>query len=523
MHKSAEPTKFKTGQRLKHEQGMPRSFVGDEAALKADGKSPQEVKQGPEAKSLSANKKKTEISKLTSKRLQDVIPEFNPSSIGSSKRHTWSTIVAPSITVSDENVAMQGTSPHQNKNDLLKPMPSLADPENNFLDSLRQRSNYSAASSSSQSSNSLSVPSPSKIRPRRVFSLRSPSLESEASSTFSSWSRPSSTSSLLPPPLNVGKIDQTSTTNGVPTETEASRFYRGRTRDMYSYETLDYQALLDEVSESPGRRLLGKLPFVKKKSSIDLGRSRRHSPTPEVTTAAQRDQDGSSKQTITPRSWSASTVDSDVATGRGGSPLRIVETALERSASAVSSRPRTSTSTGTQAKEMLTNVSNNTEPTTTTVTRDPRDESPDPLSAGQPSWRCHVPTRCREDESITKLVRTKNGSRILQLREAVYDEEGKLTYKPLMLTSLEANDATRLLLLPLSSSDSDVVLWDSTDTRDVIQGEVCLGRDITGALVNETVVWSRDGLKLGDIEDSLNRSDTKRLARATKGKEKKQN
>ncbi|MCJ1323958.1 hypothetical protein MMC10_000620 [Thelotrema lepadinum] len=523
---TTKATKFKTGQPLaetdstssasnsKLDQNIPRSTVSEEAALKADSKSPRESKQRPatlKKKSRYVDDKKAEIAKLTSQRLQDVIPEFDPSSLRSSRRHTYSPMMAPSITVSDETGAIQDATTHQEKNDSLKPMPSVVVPEEILDGSHRQQSNSSTASSSTQSSNKLSVPSLSKVRPRSLFSLRSdsPGSWSETSSTFSSWSRPSSTSSLLPPPLNVDKNPNAGA--------ESSQFYQGRTRDMYSYETLDYQALLDEVSESPSRRLWRKLPFVKKKSSIDLC----DHPVPEVAAASQHAHGKPFNQFITKRSWSASTVDSQVAHGRRESPLRVVEPALGASASVSSKTTTTSTSTATKTSGKPSDISSNTEATASSAVgiEDPQNNTSYPLLPGaHPSWRRHVPTRCLEDSNLTKLVRTRNGSRILQLREAVYDAEGKITYKPLMLTSLEADDATRLFLLPLSNSASDVVAWDSTDTTEAIRGEVCLGRDIMGNLVNETVVWARDELDLEGIEGSLGRADSKKLNKAGKGK-----
>ena len=132
-----------------------------------------------------------------------------------------------------------------------------------------------------------------------------------------------------------------------------------------------------------------------------------------------------------------------------------------------------------------------------------------------------MPARClRDDEETYKLVRTASGHRILQLREAVYDSEGRIVYRPLVPSSLRADDSTRLSLLPLSSAGTDVISWNGREHGvEAIRGDVCLGRDLMGGLDNESVVWAGgvDGMGLEEIERSLRRTDTKRVV--NKGKD----
>ena len=446
---------------------------------------------------------KAAIAKLTSQALREVIPEFDPSSYQSPRRNAYADAGIPEITVSDESGLMQNiSSGYGGENGPLKPMPSI--PEVEYFTSTRQRSDSSMETSSTQSSQTLSVPSATKPS-RKLSKRRSTSLESKRSS-FSGWSRPSSVSSLLPAPLRVSKESKAKRVGAQDQSFEeqgSSSIYQN-VREMYSYEELDYQALLDEVCETPSQRIWRKLPF-KRKSNIDHA----HRPLPNA--ADSREAPGTPAEHASSRPASASTAGSRVTTSRHASPLHMVESALEPSTSVTSDQSTTTRFAGTQTSRETLRSRSDKEVSATSAERDHTNS----LADDSPAWRKHIPTQCRHEDSTSRPVRTASGSRILQLREAVYDDEGKIVYKPLTFASMEADDATRLFVLPMSSSSTDVIDWSSPDTSSVVRGAVCLGRDITGATVKESVVWSgKEDLDLEGIEQSLRRSEIKRLTKA---------
>ncbi|KAI4153674.1 MAG: hypothetical protein LQ340_002157 [Diploschistes diacapsis] len=440
---------------------------------------------------------KTAVANLTAQRLQEISPDFNPDSLGRPVRDAVSTGKTPSITISDESSNTQNIPDHQELRDSLKPMPDIPIPT-----STRRR--CSTATSSTGSSTSS----------RNIFRVRSISVQSDGS-TFSQWSQPSSTCSLLPPPLNITK---TATSSFGPHGTQAAEdgsYPYQHIREIYSYETLDFSALFDEVSESSGRKLWRKLPFVKKKSDIDVRRRsvsiKNPSPIspdrpyhPLIPFAADE----------FPPQLTRSTVASSVSRDRSRSTSFTTWPSSQAPAS-TRSKSVAFPSPSTEARHDSTQGRVATKATEAGVQAQSPNPS-NPLPEGQPGWRRFIPTRAHGgadgEPTMIKPVRTASGHRVLQLQEAVYDAEGKIVYKPLMLSSMHASDATRLFLLPMSSSGEDVVCWGSPQNPDVLRGDVCVGRDIMGQMVNETVVWSRDGLGLEDIEEALRRIDMKGLA-----------
>ena len=421
--------------------------------------------------------KKHAAARLTSKRLREVLPSFDPSTYRA--RHQ-----KPTIVVSDEEDCRETALNKRDQSGPLKPLPGAAlapIPEYTGLAD-QEQSNPSPISSLSEVSDSSSIEA-------RLARLRATSMES----TFSQWSQPNSSSSLLPPPLSIGQ--QKGANGDSQTRVANSTGPYENIREMYSYETLDYAALLDEVAESPGKRVWRKLPF-KKRSRLEVAPNQGESSLsataedtvkPNVRTAAGK---------VSTRQRSASTVVSIASS----LPMPPVPNFYKN----------TTSSQGTQTSEKSSVLLNDDAiATSSTIANFSAPIISNPTQHHQAGWRTHVPTRCRPSSppGAPALVRTASGHRILRLQEAIYDDEGNIVYRSLLPTSLQADDSTRLLVHPMSTSDSDIIQWDSLEKGEVLRGNICLGRDILGSLDNESVVWTRDesGLALEEVQAELGR------------------
>lgn len=201
------------------------SKPGKKSSFRETGLSEDPVESGQLHRSRSAKanshiqSKNYEVSKdairaRTSKRLQETIPEFDPDAFRPvPRRPALSDFRTPAIAVSNETGIVEKVLEHQSQQGPLKPMPKLAITSSRHSNCSRS-SSPARARSSTMSSDVSPLPSPTQI-PDNYFKSRSNSAGSQVS-TFSSWSRPSSTCSLLPSPLCFTKKSKSSAAEADP-------------------------------------------------------------------------------------------------------------------------------------------------------------------------------------------------------------------------------------------------------------------------------------------------------------------